>query len=73
MKILKSGIEMTPEELRESKAGKRCACSCQMSYDTADLHLIGDEDHSCYCGCIPPPGQPNTWYGASGSAYSYPW
>ena len=72
MKILKSGIEMTPEELIASKAGKACACSCQMGIDTNDMHTIGAEGTDCFCGCMPPPGE-YTFDGAASSARSYPY
>jgi hypothetical protein len=52
MKILKSGIEMTPGELIASKAGKACACSCQGGADTNDFHSIGAEQSACFCGCL---------------------
>lgn len=52
MKILKSGVEMTQEELRASKAGKDCACACQQGFDTENMFTLGDEDHLCACGCI---------------------
>lgn len=52
MKILKSGVEMTPEELIASKAGKSCACSCQMGFDTNNMWVLGSEQTTCFCGCI---------------------
>jgi hypothetical protein len=70
MKILKSGVEMTPDELSASKAGKACACSCQLGFDTENMHLIGAEATTCVCGCIEPPGN----YSSSGVwAYEYPY
>jgi hypothetical protein len=52
MKVLKSGVEMTPGELIASKAGKACACSCQGGLDTGDMHGLGAEETICFCGCL---------------------
>ena len=68
MKILKSGIEMTPEELKASKAGKACACSCQLGFDTENLWNFGAEETACECGCAMAP-----FYGSWWSAYDYPY
>ena len=70
MKILKSGIEMTPEELIASKAGKSCACACQEGFDAENMWVLGSEQTTCYCGCIEPPGSSS---GSGGLAYEYPY
>ena len=69
MKILTSGIEMTPEELNASKAGKDCACACQTGFNTSDVFQVGSADHFCECGCI---GR-GTFFGSERSARSYPY
>jgi hypothetical protein len=68
MKILKSGIEMTPEELIASKAGKACACACQEGFDTENLWGGGSEETECECGCIQGP-----FSGSASSARTYPY
>jgi hypothetical protein len=52
MKILKSGIEMTPKELSASKGGAICACACQIGFISESLHASGEDNYGCYCGCI---------------------
>ena len=74
MKILKSGIEMTPEELNASKAGKACACGCQLGFDSEMLHGGGSEETACECGCINPPyPEPETYSGTANFAFGYPY
>ncbi len=68
MKILKSGVEMTPEELISSKAGNACACACQEGFDTAQVHVDGSEENGCSCGCIWGP-----FSGSATSARTYPY
>jgi len=68
MKVLKSGIEMTPEELKASKAGKACACSCQLGVDTENMWNIGAEATLCACGCTYLP-----YLGSATSACTYPY
>lgn len=52
MKILKSGIEMTTEELSKIRAGGvKCACGCQVGFDSGELNNLGDVDDYCECGC----------------------
>ena len=54
MKVLKSGIEMTLEELRSLKGGT-CACACQPGFNSATLNVDGDSSSACACGCISAP------------------
>jgi hypothetical protein len=68
MKILKSGIEMTPKELSATKAGNDCACACQTGFNTADIFQLGSGDHMCECGCMR-----GTFNGSSRSARTYPY
>jgi len=53
LKVLKSGVEMTPEEMRKSRGGL-CACGCGVGVDS-DAPSNGSESGSgCYCSCEPP-------------------
>jgi hypothetical protein len=67
-KIIQKHIEMTPEELIASKAGKACACACQEGFDTEVLHGGGAEETGCECGCIQL-SHFGTWNSASGYPY----
>ncbi len=49
MKVLKSGIEMTPAQLKKMKGG---ACACGCDYSAEGLWLSGKSGSSCECGCI---------------------
>lgn len=51
MKILESGVEMTHEELRKSKAGKTCACGCGVGLDTNNMWIESRDGIGCDCGC----------------------
>ncbi|MGD2090279.1 MAG: hypothetical protein PVH61_29150 [Candidatus Aminicenantes bacterium] len=51
MKILKSGVETTPEELSKITGGKRCACGCDGGYNSGMLWTSGDIAVTCFCGC----------------------
>jgi hypothetical protein len=53
MKILKSGIEMTPAELNKSRGGA-CACGCGWGYNGENLVSSGQSSKSCGCGCTTP-------------------
>lgn len=48
MKILKSGVEMTPKELNKLKGG---ACACGCNFSAMGLSNSGEEGGDCYCGC----------------------
>jgi len=48
MKVLKSGIEMTPAELNKMKGGA-CACGCNFSAE--GLWSSGEEGGDCMCNC----------------------
>jgi hypothetical protein len=50
MKILKSGIEMTPSELSKVRGGG-CACGCAPFVNGDALHDGGSEDSACSCIC----------------------
>jgi hypothetical protein len=69
MKILKSGIEMTPKELNQIKGGW-CACGCEGGFNSHNLHASGSEDGECICGCT---SGPDTWTSPEVSARTYPW
>ncbi|NIM11499.1 MAG: hypothetical protein GTO45_16385 [Candidatus Aminicenantes bacterium] len=53
MKVLKSGIEMTPEELSKAKAGA-CACGCGWGYNGENLVSSAQSGKCCGCGCTEP-------------------
>ena len=48
MKVLKSGIEMTPAELKKMKGGA-CACGCDFSAES--LHASSESGGGCVCNC----------------------
>jgi hypothetical protein len=49
MKVLKSGVEMTPEALSRLKGG---ACSCGCDYSAEMVHAAGSSYGSgCMCSC----------------------
>jgi hypothetical protein len=50
MKVLKSGIEMTPHELEKLRGGAACACGCGIGFSGDQLNASGSG--GCYCGCI---------------------
>lgn len=50
MKPLKSGIEMNPEELKNSKGGA-CSCGCDIYVSSTVVSVGGEEGTDCYCGC----------------------
>jgi len=52
MKILKSGVEMTPEELRKSRGGA-CACGCSIGIGADSGTNGGDQGDTCFCSCDP--------------------
>lgn len=67
MKILKSGIEMTPEEMIKTRGG-RCACGCEGGYVSGELWVIADENKECQCGCT----TSGAWNSPLVSAREYP-
>jgi hypothetical protein len=50
MKILKSGIEMTPSDLSKIKGGA-CACGCGINWNGTELNFYGDDGELCCCAC----------------------
>ena len=52
MKVLKSGIEMTPEELEKVK-GSGCACGCDTGVDSSWLYGNSKSNGGCGCICLP--------------------
>ena len=50
MTILKSGVEMTPDELIELKGGA-CACGCSDSHNSSGISFVGVRGNDCDCGC----------------------
>ena len=52
MKVLKSGIEMTPQQLRKAKGGY-CACYCDGSYpgDGDVVATVPTDADTCSCKC----------------------
>jgi hypothetical protein len=67
LKILKSGVELTPKELSAIRGGT-CACGCEGGYSSGTLNASGDEKGECYCGCTSGEGAFN---GSLGSAFTY--
>lgn len=51
MKILKSGIEVAPKELKKIKGG---ACACGCNFSSLGLHSCSEEGGGCQCNCILP-------------------
>ena len=51
MKVLKSGIEMKPDELDKLRGGAVCACGCGIGFNGEQLNASGSG--GCYCGCVP--------------------
>ncbi len=72
MKVLKSGIEMTPKELQKAKGGM-CACGCEGGYNGEHMWTCSDSGGGCMCGCttVLPGGDEYVWRSPSGSAYNY--
>ena len=50
MKILKSGVEMTPQQLRKAKGGY-CACYCDGSYPGEGDIMATVPTDADYCWC----------------------
>lgn len=50
MKVLKSGIEMTPAEQKKIK-GAYCACGCGLGFNGENLCSMGGSG-VCTCGCF---------------------
>ena len=71
MKVLKSGIEMTPPEMRKAKGGA-CACGCEGGYNGNNMWTSSDSGGGCMCGCTTIlPDRQSVWQSPSGSAYNY--
>jgi len=56
MKVLKSGVEMTPEDLSRLKGGA-CACGCDWSAEM--VHAVASTGGSCLCTCKEGGGESN--------------
>lgn len=48
MKVLKSGVEMTPEDLKRLTGG---ACACGCDYSSEVVHAHGVYGGVCVCNC----------------------
>ncbi len=48
MKIMKSGIEMTPTELKKINGG---ACACGCNFSSMGLHATSENGGNCACNC----------------------
>jgi len=73
MKVLKSGIEMTPEEMHQVKGGS-CACGCAGGFASIEAYYPSYEEGYCSCGCIelePDPTNP-AYTSSANSAAGYP-
>jgi len=71
LKVLKSGVEMTPQELRKVKGGS-CACGCEGGYSSSGLFMSSDGSGGCYCGCTTTyPDGSNVFVSPWSSAYNY--
>lgn len=51
MRVLKSGIEMTPKQLDKIKGGA-CACGCNSA--AMGLNSWADDSNACGCNCFGP-------------------
>ena len=51
MKILKSGVDMTPKELREIRGGHNCICGCE-GVPSARVYSNSESGDSCHCYCL---------------------
>lgn len=76
MKILKSGVEMTPEELIESRGGATCACGCEGGFSSQQLWTSSKIGGGCICGCTTPSDAPDpsistVWGSPADSARNY--
>lgn len=65
LKILKSGVELTPKELSAIRGGT-CGCGCEGGYTSGTLNVSGDEKGECYCGCT---SGEHAYISAGGSAF----
>jgi hypothetical protein len=52
MKVLKSGVEMTPEEMQKNRGGA-CACGCGVGRDADSAWNGSNLGTNCYCNCDP--------------------
>lgn len=74
MKVLKSGVEMTPAELNKARGGL-CSCGCDIGYNGMHMNVLAQDTGGCYCGCNCVPGDESqgefsgSWWGA----YIQPW
>lgn len=66
MRVIKSGVEMTPEQLTRVKGG---ACACGCNFSTMGLHSTSESGGNCACNCKFP--GPYTWDGAATTAATY--
>ncbi len=66
MKVLKSGVEMTPEEMQKTK-GAMCACGCGIGVNSSSPFTGGSHGGDCFCACEPGDDlhNANTWFSAS--------
>jgi len=48
MRVLESGVDMTPEELNRLKGGA-CACGCEVFAEV--VHALGSGGGTCFCTC----------------------
>jgi len=69
MKVLKSGVEMTPSELSKSRGGGSCACGCATGENVSVLSQGMKKDSTCGCTCIP--GDWETFYDMLTDAADY--
>ena len=72
MKILKSGIETTPEELSKIKGGIRCACGCEGGYNSGQLWGSASNGGGCICGCTTTRNGESVFNSPSFTAQDYP-
>lgn len=49
MKVLKSGIEMTKDELKKVKGGL-CSCGCGIRFSAMNVNVVGEDYGICTCG-----------------------
>lgn len=68
MKVLKSGVEMTPEEMTKSRGGM-CACGCGVGRDADGPWVSSDNGTLCSCSCEP--GEPINSQSTKNSALKY--
>ncbi len=53
MKVLKSGIEVDPNDMDKLKGGS-CSCACNRYVSGSAVNVAGHEGETCSCWCWEP-------------------